>query len=102
MFPMVQHCHWFLCVFQPKESLIYILDPYVKDDNRDSILEKHTNSLVKLEQEFLKPHFERKKSLDMQDLFKTVILPPFIPEQEDTSNCGVFMLEFARCASYFL
>ena len=96
MFPMNEHCHWFLCVFQPCESLIYILDPYVKEDNKESILEKHLNSLGKLEQEFLKPHFEKKKSLEMDDLVKTVILPPFIPEQDDGSNCGIFMLEFAR------
>ena len=96
MFPMLEHCHWFLCVYQPHESILYILDPYVKEDTINNILEQHTNSLVKLEQEFLKPHFERKRNMILQDLIKTVVLPPSIPEQMDGHNCGPFMLEFER------
>ena len=96
MFPMLEHCHWFLCVHQPNENILYILDPYGKENSVDKILEKHTTLLSKLEEEFLKPHYEKKKSKDLQDLFKTVVLPPLIPTQEDGYNCGVFMLEFQR------
>ena len=96
MFPMLEHCHWFLCVMQPREALLYILDPYVKEDTMDNIMTRHSQSLTKLEEDFLRPHYEEKKNMDLPELHKSVVLPPAIPAQEDSFNCGVFMLEFER------
>ena len=53
-------------------------------------------TLKKLENEFLKLHYEKKYSLSWRTMKKSVVLPPNIPEQEDGWNCGVHMLEMAR------
>ena len=97
MFPLLQYSHWFLCFMDTQRHRLCILDPYIdREENRESITKTHLEELNKIEMEFLKIHFESKGNCHWRDLKKSVLLPPFIPEQLDGSQCGVFLISFAR------
>ena len=55
--------------------------------------------LEKLERAFIWRHFENQYHQDLLEMDKSVKMPPSIPEQWDSHNCGVFLLEFAKYVS---
>ena len=53
MIPILQHCHWFLCVLEYQRGLLYILDPLLDKDNQKNLVSQHQATLAKLEKDFL-------------------------------------------------
>ena len=97
MIPLLLHCHWFLCYCEFKKNRIYVLDPYIEAAlSLQNLKNQHMTTLDTLERKFLKPHFRKKYSMELQDLQKVVLLPPQIPEQHGGSHCGCFMIQLAR------
>ena len=97
MIPILQHCHWFLCVLEYQRGLLYILDPLLDKDNQKNLVSQHQATLAKLEKDFLEVHMRRKHHRTLNPLIKSVQIPPTIPEQKDGFNCAPFMLQFERC-----
>ena len=101
MIPIIHHYHWFLCVLEYHRNLLYILDPLLDEDEniQEHINRQHLDILNKLETDFLAIHIRKKYHRHLDTLTKSVLIPPEIPEQKDSSNCGVYMLQFERCLS---
>ena len=96
MMPLLQHSHWFLFVMDSHQGRMYILDPYVEEGMEENIKMKHLEEMDRIEEGFLKIHYSKKTGEIWQGMKKEVILPPSIPEQTDTWNCGLFLIMFAR------
>ena len=73
-----------------------IYDPFIQGTPTSILAEQHMLWLEKLENEFLKPYTIEKGKEDWLSLHKKINLPPEIPEQLDSWNCGIFMIEFIR------
>ena len=56
MIPLLQHSHWFLCVLEYHRNVLYILDPYIKEKDLDSLRDQHLLSLRKIQEDFLQVH----------------------------------------------
>ena len=96
MIPLLEHSHWFLCVLEYQKNLLYILDPYTKEKDVNEIREQHYKSLTKIEKDFLQHHMRNQNHRNLRQLQKKVLLPPSIPKQEDSFNCGVYLIQFER------
>ena len=97
LFPLLELSHWFLAVMEFENNLLYILDPFTGNQSTEDISRDHMNRLEKLESGYLQIHFENKYQQDWIEIQKSVKMPPRIPEQWDGHNCGIYLLEFARC-----
>ena len=95
-FPLLEHSHWFVAVYESKNNDFYILDPYTRDQPVENTINEHLMRLEKIETYYLKKHYEIKKQKEWTEASRRVYMPPNIPEQVDGHNCGVFLLEFTR------
>ena len=99
IFPLLQSSHWFLCYLNNENQELTILDPYIKDLTQVDIQilkKKYIEIMKKLEDDYIKVNFEQLENSGWRELKKTVLFPPTIPEQQDSSNCGVYLLTFSK------
>ena len=57
---------------------------------------KHRKTAEKIIKEFLKPHQKFENNVSKSKIHITIKFPPEIPSQQNTFDCGVFMLVFAK------
>ena len=96
LIPLLLHSHWHLCAYYPEKRKLCILDPYVEETTEECLMAQHLVTLKKIEDDFLKVHFQKRTGDDWIEVRKVVYLPPHVPKQRDSWNCGPFMLELAR------
>ena len=61
LFPLLESSHWFLAVMQLDQNQLYILDPFIVNQSTQDIIDNHMKRLEKIENEYLKIHFEKNK-----------------------------------------
>ena len=99
--PVHKDNHWFLITFNGEELVTY--DPFnypqcsalERQKNLDKNKKCHLNILSQLEKKYFKPLFELKKK-QFKPLLLQVKVPPEIPAQNNSWDCGVFLTEFVK------
>ena len=100
--PVHQANHWFLITFNGEELVSY--DPYnypgASKQEREKLLERnvqhHLKTLSKLENLYSKPLLELNKKKS-QKLTHRIKVPPTIPAQPNSWDCGVFLAVITKC-----
>ena len=96
--------HWYLANFSFEYNQLSLLDPYnfpnapTEEERREKLKNKENESmqiLKKLVKKYFRPLFTLNNK-SFPHLTLKVLLPPDIPAQNDTWNCGPFMLAFIK------
>ena len=98
-FPVLSSSHWFLIVLSNECNSLSLYDPYIKESSPQVLKSHHDEFLTKLENGFLNLYCIEKLS-HTKTFSRKILLPPELPEQLDSFNCGVFLLEFCRHICY--
>ena len=100
--PVHHDSHWFLITYDGKELVSY--DPYNYPDEesqrREELLVEnhkfHMELLENLRDNYWKRLFQ-KYGKHYKQISLSVQMPPNIPAQNNTFDCGVFLLSFVKC-----
>ena len=101
LIPVHHQNHWFLITFNGSE--LVSIDPYncpgASEERRRKFLQEnfqfHSNILMNLRENYFKPLYQ-KYNKTYTDLSIIVKLPPAIPSQDNSHDCGVFLIMFAK------
>ena len=92
--PVHQPGHWFLITYNGVELASYDSLNYYEDSQQKQ--KEKMELLTRLKDEYWKPLFKKYKK-PYKELSIKIHAPPTIPSQNNTWDCGVFMISFVKC-----
>ena len=102
LIPIHHSNHWYLIAYDHKELIS--LDPYNYSNSyglkKEHLLKEnrefHEQILIDLKDNYFKPLFDMHKR-NWIDIKINAKIPPNIPAQNNSFDCGVFLLAFTKC-----